>query len=100
MANRPSNSEIEKILARKRQAGKPAKKDNPSQAEIEQAVKNAVDGALAEPAENLSNFIKNFKESIEKQKLQNKGAKKMTNIKNNDIARKNLSDNFVCCILT
>ena len=90
MANRPSNSEIEKILARKRQAGKPAKKDNPSQAEIEQAVKNAVDGALAEPAENLSNFLKNFKESIEKQKLQNKGAKKMTNIKNNDIARKNL----------
>ena len=92
MANRPSNSEIEKILARRRQAGKPAKKDNPSQAEIKEAVKNAVDGALAEPAENLSNFLKNFKESIEKEKLQNKnkGAKKMTNnIKNNDIARKN-----------
>lgn len=90
MAKRPPNSEIEKILARRRKAGQPAKKDNPSQAEIKEAVKNAVDGALAEPAENLSNFLKNFKESIEKQKLQNKGAKKMTNnIKNNDIARKN-----------
>ena len=92
MANRPSNSEIEKILARRRKAGQPAKKESTSQAEIKEAVKNAVDGALAEPAENLSNFLKNFKESIEKEKLQNKnkGAKKMTNnIKNNDIARKN-----------
>ena len=88
MANRPSNSEIEKILARRRQAGKPAEK-NPSQAEIKEAVKNAVDGALAEPAENLSNFLKDFKQSIEKQKSQNKGAKKMSNIKNNDIAKKN-----------
>ena len=89
MANRPSNSEIEKILARRRQAGKPAKKDNPSQAEIEQSVKEAVNDALGETNANLSNFLKDFKESIEKQKLQ-KGAKKMTNnIKNNDIARKN-----------
>ena len=88
MANRPSNSEIEKILARKRQAGKPAKKDNPSQAEIEQAVKEAVNNALGESNANLNNFLKNFKESMENQKLQ-KGAKKMTNIKNNDIAKKN-----------
>ena len=88
MANRPSNSEIEKILARRRQAGKPAKK-NPSQAEIEQSVKEAVNDALGETNANLSNFLKDFKESIEKQKLQ-KGAKKMTNnIKNNDIAKKN-----------
>lgn len=89
MANRPSNSEIEKILARRRKAGQPAKKDNASQADIKQAVKNAVDGALAEPAENLNNFLKDFKQSIEKQKSQ-KGAKKMTNnIKNNDLVRKN-----------
>lgn len=90
MANRPSNSEIEKILARRRQAGKPAKKDNPSQAEIEQAVKEAVNNALGESNANLNNFLKNFKESIEKQKSQNKGAKKMSNnIKNNDLVRKN-----------
>ena len=89
MANRPSNSEIEKILARRRQAGKPAKKESTSQAEIEQSVKEAVNDALGETNANLSNFLKDFKESIEKQKLQ-KGAKKMTNnIKNNDIAKKN-----------
>ncbi len=89
MAKRPSNETIEQILARKRQAGKPAK--NPSQAEIEQSVKEAVNDALGETNANLSNFLKDFKESIEKQKLQNKnkGAVKMTNIKNNDIARKN-----------
>lgn len=89
MANRPSNSEIEKILARRRQAGQPAKKDNASQAEIEQAVKEAVNDALGETNANLNNFLKDFKQSIEKQKLQ-KGAKKMTNnIKNNDLVRKN-----------
>ena len=92
MANRPSNSEIEKILARRRQAGKPAEK-NPSQAEIEQSVKEAVNDALGETNANLSNFLKDFKQSIEKQKLQNKNnvkeGKKMSNIKNNDIARKN-----------
>ena len=93
MANRPSNSEIEKILARRRQAGKPAKKESTSQAEIEQSVKEAVNDALGETNANLSNFLKDFKESIEKQKLQNKNnvkeGKKMSNIKNNDIARKN-----------
>ena len=89
MANRPSNSEIEKILARKRQAGKPAKKESVSQANLEQSIKEAVNGALAEPAANLSNFLKNFKESIDKQKLENKnkGADKMSNIKNNDLER-------------
>ena len=91
MANRPSNETIEQILARRRKAGQPAKKDNPSQAEIEQSVKEAVNDALGETSANLSNFLKNFKESIEKEKLQNKnkGAKKMSNIKNNDIAKKN-----------
>ena len=90
MANRPSNETIEQILARRRQAGKPAKKDNPSQAEIEQSVKEAVNDALGETNANLNNFLKDFKETREKQKLQNKGAKKMTNnIKNNDLARKN-----------
>ena len=89
MANRPSNETIEQILARRRKAGQPAKKESTSQAEIEQSVKEAVNDALGETNANLSNFLKDFKESIEKQKLK-KGAKKMTNnIKNNDIAKKN-----------
>lgn len=87
MANRPSNSEIEKILARKRKAGQPAKKSTASQAEIEQSVKEAVNNALGETNANLSNFLKDFKQSMENK---NKGANKMANnIKNNDIAKKN-----------
>ena len=91
MAKKPSNETIEQILARKRKAGQPAKGDNTSQANLEQSIKEAVNGALAEPAANLSNFLKNFKESIDKQKLENKnkGADKMSNIKNNDLAKKN-----------
>ena len=72
MANRPSNETIEQILARRRKAGQPAKKESTSQAEIEQSVKEAVNDALGETNANLSNFLKDFKESIEKQKLQNK----------------------------
>ena len=91
MANRPSNSEIEKILARKRKAGQPAKKSTASQANLEQVVKEAVNNALGETNENLGNFLKDFKKSIENK---NKGAKKMSNIKNNDIAKKEPEGSF------
>ena len=89
MAKKPSNETIEQILARKRKAGQPAKGDNTSQANLEQSIKEAVNNALGESSANLSNFLKDFKESIDKQKLQNKGANKMSNIKNNDLAKKN-----------